>query len=146
MNTEQADLCARVLSSIAWSDGELSNEEMSRVVDLICLFDYLERPRIQEILMTPSSLAAVDAIQDLPRHARIRLLHDAYLVASCSGRIGLSEQAPLKQIVETVVTGKSWEEIDSCLRCYSEYESPLTQSMGHHSSCLGGRVRDLCSP
>ena len=49
MKQEDGEVCVRVLACIAWADGNLSEEEMASVVDLVDRLDYVDRSMIQEI-------------------------------------------------------------------------------------------------
>lgn len=130
MNTQQDELCTRVLSAIAWADGQLSHEEMGKVVDLVDQLDYLDRARMQEILFTPTSFTSLDAIKTLEPKARIRLLHDAYLVASQFGRLADAERQIVRDIASTIVDLQRWEEVESCLRSYADYEEKSRRLWG----------------
>ncbi len=123
MRPEQGEMCVRVLSAVAWSDGQVTDDEMEKVVHLVCQLDYIDRSQVQEILHMPTSFVQIEDVRALGRDGRIRLLHDAYMVAVQDGPVDEHQQAILAQIAETVVPGASWEKVDTCLATYVDYET-----------------------
>ncbi|HYN39504.1 MAG TPA: hypothetical protein VES39_09635 [Rhodospirillales bacterium] len=123
MRPEQGEMCVRVLSAIAWSDGQVTDDEMERVVDLVCQLDYVDRSMVQEILHMPTGFVQLEDVRALDRNSRIRLLHDAYMVAVQDGPVDEQQRAILAQIAETVVPTASWDKVDACLATYVDYES-----------------------
>jgi uncharacterized tellurite resistance protein B-like protein len=122
MDADTGELCVRVICSVAWADGTVSDEEMGRIIDIVLQLDYVEAPRIQEILAIPCRFNEVERVRALDRNTRLRLLHDAYLVASLTEIMGESELAILRQIAATIVPENRWPDVESCLRAYADYE------------------------
>jgi uncharacterized tellurite resistance protein B-like protein len=122
MKSEDGVMCVRVLSAVAWADGELTDEEMGRVVDLVCQLEYADPPTVQEVLLIPRAFTELDRVQALDRNSRLRLLHDAYLVGNRDGELGLHEKEIIQQLAGTIIGGDRWQEVEDCLRVYADYE------------------------
>lgn len=120
---EQGEMCVRVFSAVAWSNGEVTDDEMERVVELVCQLDYVDPSKVQEILFLPTGFCQLEDVRALDRDSRLRLLHDAYLVALQDGPVDDQQRAILHQIAETVVPGAAWEKVDACLATYADYEA-----------------------
>ena len=122
MNAQEGELCVRVLCSIAWADGDLSEEEMASVVDAIDRFDYAERSMAQEILAIPLSYKFQSKVAELSRPARIRLLHDCYALADFCGGVSDPERDIIRSIALTVVDADKWDAAEASLQAWVEYE------------------------
>lgn len=122
MNTKQDELCVDVLAAIAWADGQVSEAEMERTMDLIERMEYVDRPRIQEILFVPHNAPSVSRLETLERKTRVRLLHDAYLLAEYCEGVGEEERAVVRTIASTIVPEDRWPEVHRCLKAYVDYE------------------------
>jgi uncharacterized tellurite resistance protein B-like protein len=115
-------MCVRVLCAVAWADGSVNHDEMERVVDLVAQLDYVDAPVVQEMLAIPRRFSDLDRVKGLDRNTRLRLLHDAYLVASLTDTLGEPERAVLQQLASTVVPEDRWPQVEECLRAYADYE------------------------
>jgi tellurite resistance protein len=122
LTNEQGELCVRTLAAIAWTDDHLDDEEMDRIIRLVNQLEYLDASQVQEILHMPVRLTFLDRIKTLDRAVRIRLLHDAYLVASYTGTVGDGEKKMIQDLAATVVAPERWEEVEACLESYAAYE------------------------
>lgn len=130
MNTPQEDFCVSVLAAVAWADGEVSEVEMMKVVDLIGQMDYADRPRVQEILFSPQYPPRASALAGLDRKLRIRLLHDAYIVADhCSG-LEEAERAIVRAIAQSILPDASWDSVRACLEAYAAYQRKAESLFG----------------
>jgi len=85
MNTKEDQLCMDVLAAIAWADGEVSVAEAEKVVDLIDRMEYVDHHRVQEAMFVPHNAPSVAQLGTLEKKMRVRLLHDAYVVAEFCG-------------------------------------------------------------
>jgi tellurite resistance protein len=130
MKADQGDLCVRVLSAIAWSDGEVTDDEMDKVLDVVMQLDYADGPRVQELLQIPTRFNHMDAIRALDRNTRLRLLHDGYLVAVQDKPLDEPERDILQQIAGCVIEGKNWEDVEACLDAYAKYEARCRRLWG----------------
>ncbi len=130
MTPEEGELCARVLASIAWADGTLTEEEMATVVDLVDKFEYVEKPKIQEILFVGSNFAFLERVAQLDRKLRLRLLHDAYVVANFDHTGTEAELSIVRAIAGTVVAPQKWPDVEKCLRTYADYEKQSIKLWG----------------
>ncbi len=130
MNQQDGELCVRVLSCIAWADGELSEEEMGSVVDVVDRLDYADRSVIQEILATTTRFTFLDKVSRLDRTLRIRLLHDGYAVADYCGGVSDPEREIMKQIAATLVDAARWPEAEASLEAWVAYERAARKVWG----------------
>jgi len=122
MNTKQDELCVDVLAAIAWADGEVSETELDKAIDLIDRMEYVDRPRLQEILVIPHNMPSTAKLETLDRKTRVRLLHDAYLLAAYCGGVDTEELELLRGIAATILPESRWEEAEGCLKAYADYE------------------------
>lgn len=122
MDAKTGEMCVRVLCSIAWADGSVTDEEMGRIIDLVAQLDYVEAPLVQEMLAVPRQFSDLDRVQALDRNTRLRLLHDAYLMASVTDTLGEPELVVLRQLASTIVPEHRWPQVEECLRAYADYE------------------------
>lgn len=122
MNTKQDELCVDVLAAIAWADGEVSEVELDKAIDLIDRMEYVDRPRLQEILVIPHNMPSSAKLETLDRKTRVRLLHDAYLLADYCGGVDTAELELLQAIAATILPEARWAEARECLEAYAKYE------------------------
>ncbi len=122
MNTKQDELCVDVLAAIAWADSEVSEAELDKAIDLIDRMEYVDRPRLQEILVIPHNMPSSAKLETLDRKTRVRLLHDAYLLADYCGGVDTAELELLQAIAATILPESRWEEARECLEAYAKYE------------------------
>ena len=130
MNEKDGEICVRVLSCIAWADGELTEEEMASVVDIVDRLDYVDRSLIQEILMTPARFTFLDKVVNLSRGARVRLLHDCYVLADYCGGVSEPEREIVRAIALTVVDNAKWENAEGSLQAWVDYEKKARRVWG----------------
>ena len=130
MNYDQGDLCVRVLSCVAWADGKLSVEELSSVVDLVDRLDYIDRSKIQDIFMTPVRFTFLDKIAALPRGARVRLIHDSYVLADYCGGASEPELEIIQAIAGTIIAPEKWPEALGSLEAWVAYERKARKVWG----------------
>jgi uncharacterized tellurite resistance protein B-like protein len=130
MNQQDGELCVRVLCSVAWADGDLSEDEISSVIDIVDRLDYADRSLIQEILATPLQFKFLEKVKALEPKARVRLIHDCYVLADyCSG-VGDPEREIIRTIAETLIDAKDWERAEESLRAWVEYETKARKVWG----------------
>jgi hypothetical protein len=130
MNTPQEDFCVSVLGSVVWADGQVSEMEMDKMVDVIGQMEYADRPRLQEILLSPQYPPRASDLAGLERGLRIRLLHDAYIVADhCSG-LEEAELAIVRTIAQSILPDASWDDVRACLEAYAAYQRKAQSLFG----------------
>lgn len=130
MNQQQGDLCVRVLSCIAWADGELSEEELASVVDIVDRLDYIDRSEIQNILINPTRFTFLNKVVELPRSVRVRLLHDSYVLAEYCGGVSEPELEIIRAIALSIVEPEKWEEAKASLESWVAYEKAARKVWG----------------
>lgn len=130
MNEKDGEICVRVLACVAWADGELTEEEMASVVDIVDRLDYVDRSLIQEILMTPARFTFLDKVVNLSRGARVRLLHDCYVLADYCGGVSEQELEIVRAIALTVVDNPKWESAEASLQAWVDYEKKARRVWG----------------
>lgn len=122
MNTREDGICMNVLAAIAWADGEVSMEEAGTLIDLIARMEYVDSHRVQEAMEIPHNAPSSAQLEALDRKTRIRLLHDAYLVADYCGGADDAELAIIRTLAATVVPEARWPEAHECLKLYARFE------------------------
>ena len=130
MNHDQGDLCVRVLSCVAWADGNLSEEELASVVDLVDRLDYIDRSEIQDIFMTPVRFTFLDKIAALPRPARVRLVHDCFVLADYCGGASEPELEVIQAVANTIVPPDKWPDAQASLEAWVAYEKKARKVWG----------------
>lgn len=130
MNQQEGELCLRVLCSVAWADGNLSEEEIASVIDIVDRLDYAERSLIQEVLATPLRFKFLEKVMELSRPARVRLLHDCYVLADYCGGVGEAELEIIKAIALTLIRPDQWEAAEDSLRAWVAYENKARKVWG----------------
>ncbi len=130
MNKPDGELCVRVLSCMAWADGNLTEEEMAAVVDVVDRLDYVDRSTIQEILTTTTRFTFLDKITALDRKTRIRLLHDCYTVADYCGGISDPEREIIRAIAASVIDPKKLPDAEAALDAWVAYEAKARKVFG----------------
>lgn len=122
MNSREDLLCMDVLAAIAWADGEVSASEASTLVDLITRMEYADSHRVQETMFVPHNAPSAAQLETLDRKTRIRLLHDAYLVADYCGGVDEEELAIIKKVAATILPEDRWPDVHACLQLYASFE------------------------
>ena len=130
MNHQQGELCVRVLSCLAWADGNLSEEELASVVDLVDRLDYVDRSEIQDIFMTPTRFTFLEKVAELPRGARIRLVHDCYVLADYCDGASEPELEIIRAIANTIVSPDKWDDAQASLEAWVAYEKKARKVWG----------------
>lgn len=130
MNTKEDQLCMDVLAAIAWADGEVSVAEAEKVVDLIDRMEYVDHHRVQEAMFVPHNAPSVAQLGTLEQKMRVRLLHDAYVVAEFCGGVDAAELEIVKTLAGTVVDPERWPEVLACLKAYADYEHAAARLWG----------------
>ncbi|NBC13329.1 MAG: hypothetical protein GVY09_08285 [Gammaproteobacteria bacterium] len=130
MNQQHGDLCVRVLSCIAWADGELSEEELASVVDLVDRLDYIDRSEIQDILINPTRFTFLNKVVEMPRTTRVRLLHDGYVLADYCGGVSEPELEIIRAIALSIVEPEKWDEAKASLEAWVAYEKAARKVWG----------------
>lgn len=130
MNTPEDLICMDVLAAIAWADGEVSVAEASTLVDVIDRMDYVDRHRVQEIMFIPHNLPSRSRLDSLSPKTRVRLLHDAYLVAEYCGGIQQPERDIIKVLAATLLPAERWPDVEACLKLYVDYERAAERLWG----------------
>lgn len=119
-----------VLAAIAWADGEVSASEASTLVDLIDRMEYVDHHRVQETMFIPHNMPSKARLDTLSPRMRVRLLHDAYVVAEYCGGIQDVEREIIKALAATVVPPERWPEVEACLKRYVDYERSAERLWG----------------
>ena len=130
MNEKDGEVCVRVLSCVAWADGNLTEEEIASVVDVVDRLDYVDRPMVQEILLTPARFTFLDKVVELSRSARVRLLHDCYVVADYCGEVSDSEREIIRAIALTIIDDAKWDDAEASLQAWVAYEKKARKVWG----------------
>ena len=130
MNTKEDQLCMDVLAAIAWADGEVSVAEAEKVIDLIDRMEYVDHHRVQEAMVVPHNAPSVAQLGTLEQKMRVRLLHDAYVVAEFCGGVDAAELEIVKTLAGTVVDPERWPEVLACLKAYADYEHAAARLWG----------------
>lgn len=130
MNQQQGDLCVRVLSCVAWADGELSEEELGSVVDLVDRLDYIDRSEIQDILINPTRFTFLNKVVELPKSTRVRLVHDCYVLADYCGGVSEPELEIIRAIALSIVEPDKWDEAQASLEAWAAYERAARKVWG----------------
>ena len=130
MNERDGEVCVRVLSCIAWADGQLSEEEMATVVDLVDRLDYVDRSLIQEILISPARFTFLDKVVELSRGARVRLLHDCYVLADYCDGVSDPELEIIRAIALTLIDNDKWDAAEASLQAWVDYEKKARKVWG----------------
>ena len=130
MNTKEDQLCMDVLAAIAWADGEVSVAEAGTLIDLIDRMEYVDHHRVQEAMFVPHNAPSVARLETLEHKMRVRLLHDAYIVAEFCGGADAAELEIVKTLAGTVVAPERWPEVLICLKAYADYERAAERLWG----------------
>ena len=130
MNTKEDQLCMDVLAAIAWADGEVSVAEAEKVVDLIDRMEYVDHHRVQEAMFVPHNAPSVAQLGTLEKKMRVRLLHDAYVVAEFCGGVDAAELEIVRTLAGTLVAAERWPEVLACLKAYADYERAAVRLWG----------------
>lgn len=130
MKQEDGEVCVRVLACIAWADGNLSEEEMASVVDLVDRLDYVDRSMIQEILMNPTRFTFLDKVVELSRPARVRLVHDCYVLADYCGGISDPEREIIRAVALTIIENEQYDAAEESLAAWLAYEQKAKKVWG----------------
>ena len=130
MNTPEDMVCMDVLAAIAWADGEVSTDEAGTVVDLIDRMDYVDHHRVQEAMLVPHNMPSKARLDGLSPRMRLRLLHDAYVVAEYCGGVQDAERELIKTLAAPLVAAERWPEVEACLKLYVDYERAAERLWG----------------
>ena len=130
MNTPEDVVCMDVLAAIAWADGEVNAAEAGTLVEVIDRMEYVDHHRVQETMFIPHNLPSRARLDLLSPKARVRLLHDAYVVAEYCGGIQEPEREIIMVLAATLLPEERWPEVEACLKLYVDYERAAERLWG----------------
>ena len=92
--------------------------------------EYVDHHRVQEAMFVPHNVPSVSRLGTLEQKMRVRLLHDAYIVAEFCGGADAAELEIVKTLAGTVVAPERWPEVLACLKVYADYERAAERLWG----------------
>jgi|688.fasta_scaffold08419_13 hypothetical protein len=121
MTEDEKQLCVRVLASVAWADGSVSDGEMKHLEGEVLRLGYNNPTVVHALLAEKHAFTDAEGVKKLDDVHRVELLKNVYCLADACGGVSEREELVLKDVAIAVLGEKPWPQVREWLGSYSRF-------------------------
>lgn len=121
MTEDEKQLCVRVLASVAWADGTVSDGEIKQLEGEVQRLGYNNPTVVHSLLGQKHEFTDAEGVRNLDDVHRLELLKNVYCLADACGGVSEGEELVLKRLATAAIGNKPWPEVREWLASYARF-------------------------
>jgi tellurite resistance protein len=123
MTEDEKKLCVRVLASVAWADGTVSDNEIKHLESEVHRLGYDNPNVVRSLLEQKQSFTEAEGVKKLDDVHKVELLKNVYALADSCGGVSEREELVLKDVATAALGDKPWPQVREWLGSYARFMS-----------------------
>lgn len=121
MTDDEKKLCVRVLASVAWADGTVSDGEIKHLENEVRRLGFDNPTVVHKLLSEKQTFADAEGVKKLGDTHRLELLKTVYCLADGCGGVSEKEEHVLKDVAVAAIGSKPWPQVREWLASYATF-------------------------
>lgn len=121
MTEEEKKLCVRVLASVAWADGSVSDNEIKHLEQEVRRLGFDNPAVVHHLISEKQTFTDSEGVKKLSDTHRLELLKTVYCIADGCGGVSEKEEHVLKDVAVAAIGSRPWPQVREWLASYARF-------------------------